>query len=195
METRGVRVQNFDANKGKTLLPWRCKSVAGQQLRTILIRHVLSSNLHLKCGKAGSPKLWDDMVEQLKKEPEFGQHITFETVPVSGRNLKDQYKPILSDRASHHGWTDKNGGVTGNLSGHEGDLDELDRNIRQILMDLEEKKERKEAEASIRADLEKKEEAVLSGETRRQAQASRNKRKESHSSSGGSNSDSSAGSP
>ena len=56
-------------------------------------------------------------------------------------------------------------------------------------------KENKEAEGIIKAYVEIKEEVVPSGETQRQAQTSRSKRKESHSSSGGTNSDSSAGSP
>jgi len=136
METRGVTLSHIDSAKGKTLLPWRCKTTAGLQLRTLLVRHVVSTNLHLQNRK---PKLWDDLVEQLKKEPEFMRHITPETVPVSGRALKDQFKTIVDERCAHHGWTDKNGGVTGNLSGHAGDLDELDKNVRQIVQDWDEK--------------------------------------------------------
>jgi len=42
------------------------------------------------------------------------------------------------------------------LRGFEGDLDELGRNVRQILMDKEEKIAKKEAEAADKADSEKK---------------------------------------
>ncbi len=61
---RGVRVdvngaaREKSTNKGQTLLPWRLKSGAGLQLRTMLIRHVLATNLHMQDGKAGVNKFW-----------------------------------------------------------------------------------------------------------------------------------------
>ena len=51
---RGVRVDVSEAakekstNKGQTLLPWRLKNGAGLQLRTMLIRHVVATNLHMQ---------------------------------------------------------------------------------------------------------------------------------------------------
>jgi len=108
-------------NKGQTLLPWRMKTSAGLQLRTLLIRHVLSENLHLKEGKSGIAKLWDQLVDQLMKEPEFCQHITLSTAPLSGRNLRDHYERIVNEQCEFHGW-DRHGGVTGNLSGGEGEV-------------------------------------------------------------------------
>jgi translation elongation factor EF-1beta len=110
------------------------------------------------------------------KEPEFKQHITDTTAPISGRNLRDQYDKIISDQCELHGW-EENGGTTGNLSGGEGDLDELGRNVRQILMDKEKKRAKKEAEEANKLDLENKERDLLNGETVRTVQAARNKRK------------------
>jgi len=157
-------------NKGQTLLPWRMKTSAGLQLRTLLIRHVLSENLHLKEGKSGVGKMWDQLVDQLMKEPEFCQHFTLSTAPLSGRNLRDHYERIVNEQCEFHGW-DRHGGVTGNLSGGEGDLDELGRNVRQILMDIEEKEAKKEAEKAAKEDLENKESAILDGEIQRKAKA------------------------
>jgi hypothetical protein len=197
---RGVRVNvENNTNKGQTLLPWRLKTAAGLQLRTLLIRHVLATNLHMQDGKAGVNKLWDQLVDQLMMEPEFSQHITPTTAPLSGRNLRDQYSQIISAQCELHGWA-QNGGTTGNLSGFEGELDELGRNVRQILMDKEEKIAKKEAEAADRADLEKKENDIISGETQRNADAARNKRKHAKIApvapgSAGSASTSSSGSP
>jgi hypothetical protein len=158
------------------MLPWRLKNGAGLQLRTMLIRHVVATNLHMQDGKAGVNKLWDELVGSLMKEPEFKQHITETTAPLSGRNLRDQYEKIITDQCELHGW-EVNGGTTGNLSGGEGDLDELGRNVRQILMDKEEKRAKKEAEEANKIDLENKEKDLLNGETVRTVQAARNKRK------------------
>jgi hypothetical protein len=130
---------------GQTLLPWRRKVAAGLQLRTLWIRHVLATNLHMQDGKAGVNKLWDQLVEQLMMEPEFSQHITLTTAPLSGRNLRDQYSQTISAQC------EQNEGTTENLSGFEGDLDELGRNLRQILMDKEEKTAKKEVEAADKA--------------------------------------------
>ena len=164
---RGVRVDvdetsnpaQYKHNTGGTLLPWRMKNAAGLQLRTLLIRHVLAENLHMKEGKSGTPKLWDQIVHQLMKEPEFGQHCNPSQAPLTGRNLRDQYEKIINEQCEFHGW-DRHGGVTGNLSGGDGDLDELGQNVRQILMDIEEKEAKKEAEKANKADLEAKEEIL-----------------------------------
>jgi len=67
--------------------------------------------------------------------------------------LRDHYERIVNEQCEFHGW-DRHGGVTGNLSGGEGDLDELGRNVRQILMDIEEKEAKKEAEKAAKEDLE-----------------------------------------
>ncbi len=153
---RGVRVDVSGAakekstNKGQTLLPWRLKNGAGLQLRTMLIRHVVATNLHMQDGKAGVNKLWDELVGSLMKEPEFKQHITETTAPLSGRNLRDQYEKIITDQCELHGW-EENGGTTGNLSGGEGDLDELGRNVRQILMDKEQKRSKNKSKSLLRS--------------------------------------------
>ena len=65
---RGIRVdvsgavEERSTNKGQTLLPWRLKNGAGNQLRTMLIRHVVATNRHMMDGKAGVNKLWDELV-------------------------------------------------------------------------------------------------------------------------------------
>jgi len=110
------------------------------------------------------------------KEPEFCRHFTLSTARLSGRNLRDHYERIVNEQCEFHGW-DRHGGVTGNLSGGEGDLDELGRNVRQILMDIEEKEAKKEAEKAAKEDLENKESAILDGEIQRAANAARGKRK------------------
>ena len=85
-------------------------------------------------------------------------------------------KKIINEQCEFHGW-DRHGGVTANLSGDDGDLDELGQNVRQILMDIEEKEAKKEAEKANKVDFEAKEGSILDGEIQRAANAARGKRK------------------
>ena len=88
--------------------------------------------------KKGTPDIWEEFSELLFKQPEFMG------LEGSVHSIQEQYRVTLRARSQHHGWTDANGGITGNLSGHEGQLDELDRMAKQILMDKESKKAEKE---------------------------------------------------
>jgi hypothetical protein len=111
-------------------LPWRTER--GPILTTCLLKLVVSTGQHMKKNKAGNPDIWESFSDLLFKQPEF------HGLEGSANSIYSQFQETLAKRARHHGWKDENGGVTGNLSGHEGDLDDLDTNVKQILMDREE---------------------------------------------------------
>lgn len=183
MNTRGVKVNAHadPVNKGKTLFPWR-DPLKGQLCKTILIKHVLVSNLHLGDGSKGVKEKWDALLDSLKKEPQFAQYLEESSVPLSGQSLRSQFQTILEERKNFHGW---NGGSVGNNSGREGDIDELDSNIRQILMDLEEKEEKKKMAEELKKDLDQKEAGIISGAVQEQVMKSKSKRKAEQMSSSG----------
>ena len=58
---------------------------------------------------------------------------------------------------------DANGGITGNLSGHEGDLCDLDSMVKQILMDQDGKKAEKELKKIQAGELNDIEGDILKG--------------------------------
>ena len=118
-------------------LPWRA-AIKGPVLRTVLFRLALVQGMHMKKNKKGTPDIWESFAELLFKQPEFAG------LEGSAHSIQEQFRLTLQARSQHHGWTDANGGITGNLSGHEGDLDELDKMVKQILMERKAKKADKE---------------------------------------------------
>jgi hypothetical protein len=139
-------------------------------LRTTLFRLAVADGIYfLKKNQKGNPDIWEAFSEVLLKQPEFAG------LEGSAHSICSQFKDTLDKRASHHGWTDANGGITGNLSGHEGDLDDLDRNVKQILMDREEKKAKKELEKIEKGELNDIEKDVLTSRLQSQAKAKRSR--------------------
>ena len=136
--------------------PWR-DPVRGPLLRTVLFRLIVVDGLHLKKNAKGAPDIWEKFSELLFKQPEY---VGLEG---SANSIQSQYRETLQKRARHHGWMDENGGVTGNLSGQEGDLDDLDGMVKQVLMDKEEKKANKEAKKIQAGELNDIETDVLKG--------------------------------
>jgi hypothetical protein len=136
-------------------LPWRTER--GPILTGCLLKLVVSTGQHLKKNKAGSPDIWDSFSELLFKQPEF------HGLEGSSNSIREKYKEVLKERARHQGWMDANGGITGNLSGHEGDLSEVDGMVKQILMDQDGKKAEKELKTIQAGELNDIEGDVLKG--------------------------------
>ena len=111
----------------------------------------------MKKNKAGSPDIWESFSELLFRQPEF------HGLEGSSNSIREKIKEVLNERARHHGWKDANGGITGNLSGHEGDLSEMDSMVKQILMDQEGKKAEKELKKIQAGELNDIEGDVLKG--------------------------------
>ena len=90
------------------------------------------------------------------------------------RIFKDELKVIVDEVSKLHGWG-KFAGTSGNLSGKEGDLDDLSSQVRQILMDEEKKKEERESGKRLQETLHLDEMGVLTGKI---TQASKKQRLE-----------------
>ena len=193
MNNRGVRIEAFaePAPKTKTLFPWR-DPLKGHLLKTILIKHVLVSGIYLKKSAKGIDSMWDNLVPAVMKEPEFIEAMKPEMAQLTGRGLCDIFDKVIEERSNFHGW---NGGNIGNRSDKEGEMDELDTNVRQILMDLEEKDLKKDKAEKLREDLEAKKTAIVKGAVQEQAALAKKKRKEREPASGGTSSSSSDASP
>jgi hypothetical protein len=79
----------------------------------------------------------------------------------------------MQDRAKHHGWMDANGGITGNLSNHEGDLDPVDEAIKDCLIDKEQLESEKELRKDLSKELNAKEGDIIQGQLSKDAKESR----------------------
>ena len=143
----------------KAQIPWRGER--GPSLYSALFRCALAHGIHLKKTKEGVLKTakigdrWNNFLQLLFKQPEF--HGLFGSV----KCIRDQYDKILNNRSAHHGWKDENGGVTGNLSDHQGDLDPIDECVKIILMEMEQEKSEDELIAGQRKRLDRNECDVL----------------------------------
>jgi hypothetical protein len=96
----------------------------------------------MKKNRKGTEDIWVSFTALLFKQPEFAG------LEGSSNSVYTKYTDTLNEIARHHGWKDENGEITGKLSGHEGDLDDLDANVKQILMDKEEEKAQEELKKS-----------------------------------------------
>ena len=88
------------------------------------------------------------------------------------RTFIEAVKNITADVCRTMGWAEK-GGTTGNLSGKEGDMDELSMQVRQTLMDLEKKKEEKESGKALQEELNTNEMATLTKKIQKAAKRKR----------------------
>lgn len=70
---------------------------------------------------------------------------------------------------------DENGGTTGNLSNHEGELDALDQAIKDCLLDKEQLENEKELKKDLAKELNTKESDLIQGQLAKEAKESRQK--------------------
>jgi hypothetical protein len=145
------------ATHTKPQIPWR-NPVKSIPLYECLFRLAVTQRIHL-ITKKDSKESWDRFADMLFKQPEFA---TFEKITV--KVLRSQFDNYIKVRAKHHGWMAENGGVTGNLSDHAGDLSGPDKYIKQILNDKEELEAAKKLKKDLTKNLEKNElEALVKG--------------------------------
>ena len=114
--------------------------------------------------------------------------------------VRDTFNETKNERAKHHGWMDANGGVTGNLSNHAGDLTALDQTIKDCLMDFEQLTAEKELKKDLGPELNEKENNLIQTQLSKESKSKRKditlkyKIKGGTPDSGGSSSDTSASS-
>jgi hypothetical protein len=135
------------------LIPWRNPDLC-EPLYKALFKLAVTEQIHInKHGEKA--KKWKLFIDKLFLQPEFAIYDKVSIAAVEG-----QFESYILYRSKHHGWLD-NGGKTGNLSKNDGDLDDLDRHIKQILMDRETYDEQKKFKADIKIKVEDNEIAVL----------------------------------
>jgi len=171
-------LEGVDDGNGQSLrwkqIPWRDKE-KGPVLINCLFSFAACKGIYreIRKGEEGYRKIddrWDSFVQELFKQPEF--------MGISGsvRSVRLMFENTIKERARHHGWLDENGGVTGNLSNHEGDLAGLDVNVKQILLYREDIKEAERFSTNLSKELDTNEVTVLTNNLKKK---SRRKRKES----------------
>ena len=131
MNTRGIRVHahaDEQPRSVKILFPWR-DAVKGPIAKMLLAKHVLLNGLHLLKGTPKVGEKWNNLVAVFKKEPQIAEFMLGVSTELSGENLQKQFYSILDEKEA---WLE-----SGNKSGKEGDLDEDNVALRQIMMDLE----------------------------------------------------------
>lgn len=156
------------SKKGKQLIPWREPS-KGYALRVAMYRLAIVEQIYFKQqdDKRKVDDRWLDFATKLFAQPEFlGMEGSFRTV-------KDQYYATLNERAKHHGWMDANGGTTGNLSNHAGELDALDQLIKNCMMDKEQLENEKQLAKDLSKELNTKETDIIQGQLAKEAKESR----------------------
>jgi hypothetical protein len=135
-------------------IPWR-DPVKGPILKLSLMKMVVVKGIHLKKGTSDISNLWRVFIADLLRQPEWrflADQIAEFPHEIFERTFKEAVKNITADVCRAMGWAEK-GGTSGNLSGKEGDMDELSMQVRQTLMDLEKKKEEKESGKALQEDL------------------------------------------
>lgn len=158
------------SKKGKSLIPWR-DTTKGPSLRLAMFRLAVVERIYFKSSddKRKADDRWQDFANKLFAQPEFmGMDGSF-------RSIKEQYFNTLNDRAKHHGWMDANGGITGNLSDHAGDLDPLDQAIKDCLVDKEHLENEKELKKDLAKELNTKEGDLIQGQLSKEAKENRQK--------------------
>ena len=144
----------------KKMLPWR-DTVRGPKMLEAMFKLAIATGIHRKYDKDGQKikakqdERWVDFAEKLFQQSEFDK------LDGSAKAVRNKFEMHIKERAKFHGWTSSNGGVTGNLSGSEGDLDAVDSAIRQILLDEENEQSERELQKKLSKTLETNEAAVL----------------------------------
>ena len=166
--------------KGKKLIPWREKFEGkGEILKAVMFKLALTSSsteeknnkIYFKApGETRSIDIrWEQFAAALFAQPEF------HGLEGSWRSVRDMFNETKKERAKHHGWMDANGGITGNLSNHAGDLSDLDQAIKDCLMDSEQLTAEKELKKDLGPELNDKENNLIQTQLSKE---SKNKRKE-----------------
>jgi hypothetical protein len=134
------------------MLPFR-DDVIGPGLINAIFRVAVKEEFWVRSQQKGYTQKMqdDDFAELVYSQPEFRD------LKGSTKSIKDQYIVTMRSRARFHGWMDANGGYSGNCSNHAGELDQLDKNIQIIVMDLE----RRNAENELKETLGTTEQVVL----------------------------------
>jgi hypothetical protein len=147
-------------DKRKSQIPWRNPD-KGPKLYECLFPFAVTMQIHL-APKKGINQAGENFTMMLFQQSEFASNEV-----VKAKQLRKQYDDYILDRAKHHAWTEQNGGVTGNLSNHAGDLNGAEKYIKQILYDKEEYEAAKQFKVSQSKNLEKNElEALMQGISR-----------------------------
>ena len=174
-EAPEVEATSSKSNKGKKLIPWR-DPVKGPILKTAMFKLALTSSVETnkiyfksKDETRDMDKRWQEFQEALFKQPEF------EGLEGGWRTIREQWTTAKKERAKHHGWLDANGGITGNLSNHAGDLCPLDKAIKDCLMDLEQLNAEKDLKKDLGPELNEKEGTLIQTQLSKE---SKSKRKE-----------------
>ena len=152
----------------------------GEVLKRALFRLAVAEGIHMKKNRKGTEDIWVSFTALLFKQPEFAG------LEGSSNSVYTKYTDTLNEIARHHGWKDENGEITGNLSGHEGDLDDLDANVKQILMDKEDKKAQEELKKIQAGEINDIEKDVLTARLQAQAKEKRGRGSEQRKVKGGS---------
>jgi hypothetical protein len=194
--------------KGKKLIPWR-DPVKGPILKTAMFKLALTSSLSTEEKEIQQnnkiyfkfpgetrkiDERWEQFAAALFTQPEF------DGLEGSWRLVRDMFNETKNERAKHHGWMDANGGVTGNLSNHAGDLTTLDQTIKDCLMDFEQLTAEKELKKDLGPELNEKENNLIQTQLSKESKSKRKditlkyKIKGGTPDSGGSSSDTSASS-
>ena len=134
MATRSVATSNIsEGKKAKTLIPWRDPE-KGPILKLSLLKLVSAKQLHMLKGTPGIDDKWRLLTVDILRQPEWSFINPAIDAPIEFRTFKDQFKDICDGVCAVQGWG-KHGSCK-NLSGKEGDLDEIALLVRQIEIDL-----------------------------------------------------------
>ena len=156
---------------GKKLIPWR-DIQRGPLLKLSLVKLVVVTGLHLLKGTVGIDDKWRLLMGDLLRQPEWNFLDVSTMAPLEPKIFKEQFNTIVDDVCKTQGWGPY-GGTSGNLSGKEGEMDELTLQVRQILLDLEKKKEDKESQKALQESLNSNEMHVLMGAIAKASKAKR----------------------
>jgi hypothetical protein len=165
----------IEKGKGTAQIPWKNKT-AGPILKLSLMKLVVAKGVRLRKGHNDVDTHWRILIGDLSRQPEWKflvDQLPSLSAPLEARVFKDACNKIIEDVSKAMGWG-KFAGTTGNLSGREGDLDELTTLVRQIHFDWEKKKEEKESSKALQEELNQNEMMVM---TKKIQQACKSKRK------------------
>lgn len=173
-----------EKDKNSAQIPWRDRLI-GPALKLSLMKIVVARGQHLRKGAADVDVQWRLLIGEILRQPEWkflADQLPTMTAPLEVRLFKDAFNNIINDICKKMGWGPKYGGSSGNLSGQEGEMDELTLLVRQVLFDWEKKKEEKESGKKLQEELGQNEMMVMLGKVQA---ACKGKRKRERADDGG----------
>ena len=150
--------------------------MVGPALKLSLMKLVVAKGVRLRKGHNDVNMHWTNLISDLLRQPEWkflADQLPNLPTPLETRIFKDVSNSIIDDISKNMGWG-KYAGTTGNLSGKEGDLDEITTLVRQIIFDWDKKKEEKESGKALQEELNQNEMMVM---TKKIQKACKGKRK------------------